>query len=50
MAQKEVALIPPSLVKKTKQAHLIHCLFSYNVLVLSYAHSNDRMNAWNAKN
>lgn len=41
MAQKQIALIPPSLVKKTKQAHLIHCLFSYNVLVFSYAHSSD---------
>lgn len=44
MAQKQIALIPPSLVKKTKQAHLIPCLFSYNVLVFSYAHSSDGMN------
>lgn len=41
MAQKLIALIPPSLVKKTKQAHLIHYLFSYNVIVLNYAHSSD---------
>lgn len=41
MAQKQIPLIPPSLVKKTKQAHLIHYLFTDNVLVLSYTHSSD---------
>lgn len=46
MARKLIALIPPSLAKKTKQAHLIHYLFSCSVLVLNCAHSRDWMNIW----